>query len=227
MSQVQAMRTQQRAVPLVGTSPAMVDLKAEIERVARSDAKVLITGESGSGKELVAQAVHAGSSALERDVRRRELRRIARNAPRVGAVRPRQGQLHRRLSRQARASSSWPTTGTMFLDEIGEMTLRMQGLLLRFLETGELQKVGADRVVGPRRRPRHRRDQSQPARHDRPGHVPRRPVLPPERHSPHRCRRCATAARTSRSSPITSSITSRRNGVVRRRARSRRKRWRR
>src|SRR5690606_4588786 len=38
--------------------------------------------------------------------------------------------------------------GTMFLDEIGEMTLRMQGLLLRFLETGELQKVGADRVVG-------------------------------------------------------------------------------
>ena len=39
-------------------------------------------------------------------------------------------------------------SGTMFLDEIGEMTLRMQGLLLRFLETGELQKVGADRVVG-------------------------------------------------------------------------------
>src|SRR6185436_13942373 len=38
--------------------------------------------------------------------------------------------------------------GTMFLDEIGEMTLRMQGLLLRFLETGELQKVGADRVLG-------------------------------------------------------------------------------
>ena len=57
--------------------------------------------------------------------------------------------------------------GTIFLDEIGEMTLRMQGLLLRFLETGELQKVGADRVDGPRQRPRHRGDQPQPARHDR------------------------------------------------------------
>ena len=41
--------------------------------------------------------------------------------------------------------------GTIFLDEIGEMTLRMQGLLLRFLETGELQKVGADRATGTRR----------------------------------------------------------------------------
>ena len=41
-----------------------------------------------------------------------------------------------------------PTSGTIFLDEIGEMTLRMQGLLLRFLETGELQKVGADRAGG-------------------------------------------------------------------------------
>ena len=59
--------------------------------------------------------------------------------------------------------------GTMFLDEIGEMTLRMQGLLLRFLETGELQKVGADRVGRARRRPRHRRDQPQPARDDRAG----------------------------------------------------------
>ena len=66
MSQLQAMRTQQRAVPLVGTSPAMVDLKAEIERVSRSS-PVLITGESGCGKELVAQAVHAGSSRAQRE----------------------------------------------------------------------------------------------------------------------------------------------------------------
>ena len=87
--------------------------------------------------------------------------------------------------------------GTIFLDEIGEMTLRMQGLLLRFLETGEMQKVGAERVGTARQRPRHRRHQPQPARPDRAGAVPRGPVLPAERHSP----RGAAAARAPRGHP--------------------------
>ena len=51
---------------LVGTSPIMIDLQQEIDRVARSDAKVLITGESGSGKELVAQSVHSRSPRAQR-----------------------------------------------------------------------------------------------------------------------------------------------------------------
>ena len=136
---------------LVGTSPLIAESRQEIERVARSDAKVLITGESGVGKELVAHAIHQRSARAPRADCRRQLRRPAGNAARVRALRPRQGQLHRRLSRQARASSRWPTAARIFLDEIGEMTLRMQGLLLRFLETGELQKVGADRAIGPRR----------------------------------------------------------------------------
>jgi transcriptional regulator with PAS, ATPase and Fis domain len=125
----------------------MLDLKAEIERVARSDAKVLITGESGSGKELVAHAVHSSSARAERAF-------IAVNCAGMpetlleselfghvkgsftGAYRDKLGKLE------------LADEGTMFLDEIGEMTLRMQGMLLRFLETGELQKVGADRAVG-------------------------------------------------------------------------------
>jgi len=132
---------------LVGTSPAMVDLKAEIDRVARSDAKVLITGESGSGKELVAHAVHSGSPRAERmfvavncagmpeTLLESELFGHMKGSF-TGAYRDKLGKLE------------LADGGTMFLDEIGEMTMRMQGMLLRFLETGELQKVGSERAAG-------------------------------------------------------------------------------
>jgi transcriptional regulator with PAS, ATPase and Fis domain len=132
---------------LVGESAAMIDLKLEIERVARSDAKVLVTGESGVGKELVAQAIHAHSTratrpfvavncaGLPETLLESELFGHVKGSF-TGAYRDKQGKLE------------LADRGTMFLDEIGEMTLRMQGLLLRFLETGELQKVGADRVLG-------------------------------------------------------------------------------
>jgi len=132
---------------LVGVSPAMLDLKAEVDRVARSDAKVLITGESGSGKELVAQAIHDFSArsqkafvavncaGLPETLLESELFGHVKGSF-TGAYRDKLGKLE--LADQ----------GTMFLDEIGEMTLRMQGLLLRFLETGELQKVGSDHVAG-------------------------------------------------------------------------------
>ncbi|MET0214509.1 MAG: sigma-54 dependent transcriptional regulator [Vicinamibacterales bacterium] len=132
---------------LVGESAAILDLKAEIERVARSDAKVLITGESGSGKELVAQAIHTGSSRAERAfvaVNCAGLPETLLESELFGHVRGSfTGAYRDKLGKLELADH-----GTMFLDEIGEMTLRMQGLLLRFLETGELQKVGADRVAG-------------------------------------------------------------------------------
>jgi transcriptional regulator with GAF, ATPase, and Fis domain len=132
---------------LVGAGVAMLDLKAEIERVARSDAKVLITGESGCGKELVAQAVHTGSGRADRAfvaVNCAGLPETLLESELFGHVKGSfTGAYRDKLGKLEMADN-----GTMFLDEIGEMTLRMQGLLLRFLETGELQKVGADRVVG-------------------------------------------------------------------------------
>jgi transcriptional regulator with GAF, ATPase, and Fis domain len=141
------MSTSVRQAPthLIGDSPAMRDLKLEIEQVASSDAKVLITGDSGVGKELVAQAVHTLSARAHRPflavncagmpetLLESELFGHTKGSF-TGAYRDRPGKLE------------MADTGTVFLDEIGEMTLRMQGLLLRFLETGELQKVGADRV---------------------------------------------------------------------------------
>src|SRR3977135_601532 len=128
---------------LIGTSAPLTDLRQEIDRVARTDAKVLITGESGTGKEVVARQVYAlgnrfgcvfvavNCGGLPETLLESELFGHVRGSF-TGAYRDKPGKLE--LAHD----------GTVFLDEIGEMTLRMQGLLLRFLETGELQKVGAD-----------------------------------------------------------------------------------
>jgi hypothetical protein len=83
----------------------------------------------------------------------------------------------------------------VFLDEVGEMTLRMQGCCCGFLETGELQKVGAD--GGSRTSTsRHRGDQPQSARTDQSRSVPRRLVLTASTSSTSWCRRCAIGAKT-------------------------------
>src|SRR5690606_28177140 len=127
-------------VEMIGTSAAMQELRAEIERVAKSDAKVLITGESGVGKEVVARAINAASpragqpftpvncAGIPETLLESELFGHVKGSF-TGAYRDKPGKLE------------MSDHGTIFLDEIGEMTLRMQGLLLRFLETGEIQKV--------------------------------------------------------------------------------------
>jgi transcriptional regulator with PAS, ATPase and Fis domain len=133
-------------INLIGTSPAMVDLTAELQRVARSDAKVLITGESGVGKDIVARAICAAGgradaafipvncAGIPETLLESELFGHVKGSF-TGAYRDKPGKLE------------MANNGTIFLDEIGEMTLRMQGLFLRFLETGELQKVGAERIA--------------------------------------------------------------------------------
>src|SRR5262245_62277352 len=140
------MRNNNGHVQLIGTSQALTDLKAEVERIARSDAKVLITGESGAGKEVVARAINSASpraqqafvavncAGIPETLLESELFGHVKGSF-TGAYRDKPGKLE------------MANNGTIFLDEIGEMTLRMQGLLLRYLETGELQVVGADRVA--------------------------------------------------------------------------------
>src|SRR5688572_6985508 len=140
------MKREQNA-QLIGNSAPMLELRDEIARVSLSDAKVLITGESGVGKELVARAIHAGGprahaafvamncAGLPETLLESELFGHVKGSF-TGAYRDKAGKLE------------LADRGTVFLDEVGEMTLRMQGLLLRFLETGELQKVGSDRAFG-------------------------------------------------------------------------------
>ena len=123
----------------------MVDLQNEIARVATSDAKVLVTGESGSGKELVARDIHVQSRRSQRPfvpVNCAGLPETLLESELFGHVRGSFTGAYRDKLGKLEAADG----GTLFLDEVGDMTLRMQGLLLRFLETGELQKVGADRV---------------------------------------------------------------------------------
>jgi transcriptional regulator with PAS, ATPase and Fis domain len=114
--------------------------------VAETKSTVLITGETGTGKELIARAIHHRSAqrdmplikvncaAIPESLLESELFGHVKGSF-TGAYRDKPGKLETAHD------------GTVFLDEVGEMSLRMQGLLLRFLETGELQKVGADRAV--------------------------------------------------------------------------------
>ena len=130
-------------VQLIGRSPAIVALQQEVDRVARSDAKVLIMGESGVGKEIVAKSIHSrgpraanvfapvNCAGLPETLLESELFGHVKGSF-TGAYRDKPGKFET------------AHMGTVFLDEIGEMTLRMQGLLLRFLETGEIQKVGSE-----------------------------------------------------------------------------------
>ena len=134
------------ASEIIGTSPVIVRLRREIELVARSDFSVLIQGETGTGKELVARAVHAASSrrheaiihvncaALPETLAEAELFGHLRGAF-TGAAGDRPGKFE------------IADGGTLFLDEIGELPLTVQPKLLRALQEGEIQRVGADRTL--------------------------------------------------------------------------------
>jgi len=131
-------------ITLVGASNALCEIEQEIECAARSDAKILITGESGVGKDIVARLIHQRSrrqgpfvtincAGVPDSLLESELFGHVRGSF-TGAYRDKRGWLDQAQD------------GTIFLDEVGEMTLRMQALLLRFLENGEIQRVGSDRV---------------------------------------------------------------------------------
>jgi two-component system nitrogen regulation response regulator NtrX len=131
---------------MAGQSPAMQQLREAIRKAAPSEARVLITGENGAGKELVAEAIHRQSkraaapfvrvncAAIPRELIESELFGHERGAF-TGAVRRKIG-----LIEQAH-------TGTLFLDEIGDMALDTQAKLLRVLQEHELLRVGGNQPI--------------------------------------------------------------------------------
>lgn len=135
-----------RGARLLGRSPAMQAVFRQIAMVAETDISILITGETGTGKELVARAIHEHSSrangpfvpiclaALPESVLESELFGHVRGAF-TGAVDDRQGLIEHAAG------------GTLFLDEIGETSASIQVKLLRFLETRQFSRVGSTRLV--------------------------------------------------------------------------------
>jgi DNA-binding NtrC family response regulator len=136
------------AVTMVGVSAAIRDVEDEINHAARCSAKVLITGESGVGKEIVARLIHERSSRARSPLVTINCAGFPDSlleSELFGHVKGSFTDAHRDKRGWFEAAHS----GTIFMDEIGEMSLRMQALLLRFLETGEIQRVGADRILQP------------------------------------------------------------------------------
>ena len=129
---------------MLGLSAATRALEEEIDQAAGTTAKVLITGESGVGKEVVARLIHERSNRGQRPLVTINCAGIPESLLESELF----GHLRGSFTDAHRDHAGWlerADRSTVFLDEIGEMSLRMQALLLRFLETGEIQRVGADR----------------------------------------------------------------------------------
>ncbi len=143
LRQLMALRAERRHDEMIGNTPVMQRLHRDIERVAPTKAGVLITGPSGTGKELVSRAIHRLSTradmpfvkvncaAIPRELIESELFGHERGAF-TGAENKKRG-----LFEQAHGA-------TLFLDEIGDMALAAQAKVLRVLQSGELSRVGSE-----------------------------------------------------------------------------------
>lgn len=130
---------------IIGISPLIIQAKKLAERVALTDATVLLTGETGTGKEVFANAIHEGSdrkknnfvaincSAFSKEILESELFGHKQGSF-TGAIKDKKG-----LVEEANG-------GTLFLDEIGEMPIELQAKLLRVLETKEFMRMGETKV---------------------------------------------------------------------------------
>jgi DNA-binding NtrC family response regulator len=140
-------RLQRRDLPtFIAEAPAMKAVRDTIERVAPSDASVLITGEHGTGKEVVASLLHRLSARANKPL-------VTMNAGGLS-----EGVAESELFGHVKGAFTDARTdrigcfeladeGTLFLDEIANMPIRLQPKLLRVLQTGEVQKVGSSRVI--------------------------------------------------------------------------------
>src|SRR5688572_4611103 len=133
-------------VEIVGGSPAIERLLADIQKVARTDASVLILGENGTGKELVARAIHRASRRAENPFVHVDLGAVSETLFESELFGHRKGAFtDAKEDRAGRFEIA--AGGTLFLDEIGNLTLPLQAKLLGVLQTGQVTRVGTDKPV--------------------------------------------------------------------------------
>jgi two-component system nitrogen regulation response regulator GlnG len=188
---------------LVGDTPAMREVFRAIGRLSRADLSVLITGETGTGKELIARALHRHSprangpfialntAAIAPELLESELFGHEQGAF-TGATRRHQGRFEQ------------AERGTLFLDEIGDMPIGLQTRLLRVLAEGEFYRVGGRELIRADVRVIAATHQDLRGKVER-GEFRADSVAPPRRHAHPLCHRCASAPPTCRVWPIASS----------------------
>jgi formate hydrogenlyase transcriptional activator len=132
--------------PILGESPAMKKVFQQVEQVASTDSTILITGETGTGKELIARAIHALSSRRNKVMVKVNCAALPPTlieselfGHEKGAF---TGALSRKIGRFELAHG-----GTLFLDEIGDLPLDLQAKLLRVLQEGEFERVGGTQTL--------------------------------------------------------------------------------
>jgi DNA-binding NtrC family response regulator len=145
-SEAKILRAQAGHGELVGSSRPMTMLREQIDRTARAQATVLVQGERGTGKELVARAIHLASKRARGPLEKMNCAAIPAElfeselfGHEAGAF---TGATKQRRGKFERASG-----GTLFLDEVGDMPIAMQAKLLRVLQEREIERVGGSEVI--------------------------------------------------------------------------------
>jgi two-component system nitrogen regulation response regulator NtrX len=131
---------------LVGKSAVMEEVRALIRRVASTDARVLITGDSGTGKELVAVAIHGLSQRSRGPFVRINCAAIPRDLIESEMFGHEKGSFTG-ATKQRRGKFELASSGTLFLDEVGDLSPEAQAKLLRAIEAGEIERVGGSELI--------------------------------------------------------------------------------
>ena len=145
-NRVKSLEQAQQDEQLLGEHSSMKQLRKSINKVAQTDAAILISGESGTGKELIAQSIHQQSRRASKDLVKVNCSAIPENLIESALFGHVKGAFTG-AEQHKKGYFEMAHKGTLFLDEIGDMPLASQASLLRVLESKEIQKVGSDKIT--------------------------------------------------------------------------------